>query len=552
MCDGPGTSRVVRLGLSDKTVPTPTAIASCNARSVWVMRKDSGQDIRRCWPWAAAMLPSKVWAYVKVTDGVNTHVSKREDTIFVNSSRDPIVISTTVSTAFLARSKNMSGRIRRLLGHLEEDIPVTTARLQNCYDELKFQENKAGLLLANELQNVLKSRGVEDIEITAPPHLSEQHFRVLFTADTLIFLAELHRQFDDEIDSMLLQRAERQAKLDAGHTPDFLPETRDIREGKWTISPLPDYALDRRIDIGDVSPHDTEFLLAALNSGATGVQTDFDDGHCPRWENVLQGHYNIYHAARGTLMTSDGIMMKRPLSKSAVIMHRPRAWNMMERHVQIGGREMLGALFDFGLHMFTNGALLLANRCGPFFYLSKIESHVEARLWDRIFAWTEAKLGLPLGAIKACVLIENILAAFEMHEILYELRLHCLGLNCGMWDYTASIISKFRHRPEFILPDRASHVSMDVPFLTHYRALVLATCHARGALATGGMAPLAGSYGRGGGVVEALMRSSRPGPELDAALAVMQDDALTPTELTQRAAVIVLIVIIIVVSLHDF
>ncbi|OQS01163.1 malate synthase [Achlya hypogyna] len=301
------------------------------------------------------------------------------------------------------------------------------------------------------------------------------------------FLATLADRFRDEVRQLHLVRQERQLQLDLCSTIDEARSLCVFRNGpypdgdNWTINPLPQILRDRRVDIGDTSPARTDELVSALNSGAQGVQVDMDDGHCPSWKNVIHGHWNLLHAVRGKL---PGIT-----ASPALLLPRPRAWNMDEENVLVNGHVMPGALFDFGVHMFHSGAHLTSTGRGPFFYLPKLESADEAALWTRIFAYTEATLGIPQHTIKAVVLIEHILAAFEMDAILFAMRHYSAGLNCGMWDYTASILSKFRAFPEASLPDRQAFVSMQTPFLSHYMHLLIATCKKRQAPATTGMAP---------------------------------------------------------------
>ncbi|EQC41808.1 hypothetical protein, variant [Saprolegnia diclina VS20] len=301
------------------------------------------------------------------------------------------------------------------------------------------------------------------------------------------FLAGLANAFRVDVRALHVARLQRQLELDLCSSLEEAHATCVFRNGPyvdgdaWTIDPLPEVLHDRGVDIGDTSPARTDELVAAINSGAQGVQVDMDDGHCPSWKNVIHGHWNLLHAARGTL---PGITHSSP----ALLLPRPRAWNMDEEHVLVHGHAVPGALFDFGLHMFHSAAHLIATGRGPFFYLPKLESAAEAALWARVFAYTEATLGLP-HSIKAIVLIEHILAAFEMDAILYELRHYSAGLNCGMWDYTASILSKFRSFPAASLPDRQAYVSMQTPFLAHYMRLLLATCARRRAPATTGMVP---------------------------------------------------------------
>ncbi|KDO32368.1 hypothetical protein SPRG_02845 [Saprolegnia parasitica CBS 223.65] len=303
----------------------------------------------------------------------------------------------------------------------------------------------------------------------------------------LAFLAGLANTFRDDVRALHITRLQRQLELDLCSSLDEAHASCVFRNGPypdgdaWTIDPLPEVLRDRRVDIGDTSPARTDELVAALNSGAQGVQVDMDDGHCPSWKNVIHGHWNLLHAARG--------MLQGVQSSPALLLPRPRAWNMDEEHVLVHGHAVPGALFDFGLHMFHSAAHLVATGRGPFFYLPKLESAAEAGLWARVFAYTEATLGVPLHSIKAVVLIEHILAAFEMDAILYALRHYSAGLNCGMWDYTASILSKFRSFREASLPDRQAHVSMQTPFLAHYMHVLLATCARRRAPATTGMVP---------------------------------------------------------------
>ncbi|KAK3100555.1 hypothetical protein FSP39_021704 [Pinctada imbricata] len=326
-------------------------------------------------------------------------------------------------------------------------------------------------------------RGVGSVEVRGPPVNYEEQYRTLLTADAVIFVADLVNEFNAQVDEMLRQRAFRKLELDRSNSlPDFSPSTNHIRQGRWQVKPVPRRLQCRHVDLGDVSPSNTNHFLAALKSSAQGIQTDFDDGHCPTWKNQLLGLYNVYNAVHNKI---HGVPT---VDKAPVLMLRPRAWNMVEHNMLVNGKEVPGPLFDFGLLMYHNARILLDNESGPYFYLSKLEGYREAALWDRVFTWTERKLGLPHGCVKACVLIENVLATFEMEEILYELRDHSLGLNCGIWDYSASFINKFGHRKEFVLPDRNKYVSMDRHFLESYMDLVVRVCHKHGAHATGGMA----------------------------------------------------------------
>ncbi|XP_059496339.1 malate synthase-like isoform X2 [Stegostoma tigrinum] len=286
--------------------------------------------------------------------------------------------------------------------------------------------------------------------------------------------------------TILRLRISTKLELDCrGGLPEFLPLTSYIRKDEsWRVEPVPRRLQNRHIDLGDVSPANTEHFIKALCSSAQGIQTDFDDGHCPTYFNQIQGLFNVYKAVHNQIPDVP------PISKAPILMLRPRAWNMVEHNLLVNGKEVPGPLFDFGLLMYHNGQILFENECGPFFYLSKVESHLEAKLWNNIFVWVQKKLGLPVGSIKATVLIESILATFEMEEILYELRAHSAGLNCGIWDYSASFVNKFGCRREFLLPDRSKYVNMEKHFLKHYMDLLVKTCHKRGALATGGMAAL--------------------------------------------------------------
>uniref|UniRef100_A0A669E0M2 malate synthase n=1 Tax=Oreochromis niloticus TaxID=8128 RepID=A0A669E0M2_ORENI len=314
----------------------------------------------------------------------------------------------------------------------------------------------------------------------------EKEYATLFTTDSLHFLHELISTFDEEVDEILQLRVSKKAQLDlTGDLPSFLESTTHIRrDPDWKVLPVPSRLQKRHVDIGDLAPCDTERFIKALLSPAQGIQVDFDDGNCPTYYNQIKGIYNVFKAVHNLFPNVPHI------SQAPVLMLRPRAWNMVEHNMMVEGKEAPGPLFDFGLLMFHCGKALFEQKSGPFFYLSKVEGYMEARLWNKIFVWTQQKLGLPLGSIKATVLIENVLAAFEMEEILYELQEHSAGLNCGIWDYSASFVNKFGHRPAFLLPDRHKYVNMEKHFLRSYMDLLVKTCHRRGALATGGMAAL--------------------------------------------------------------
>jgi malate synthase len=316
-------------------------------------------------------------------------------------------------------------------------------------------------------------------------------FEAILTRPALELVARLHRDFDARRQQLLAYRHERASKLEAGERPDFLPETADIRARDWKIAPVPKALECRRVEI--TGPVDAKMVINAFNSGADSYMTDFEDSNSPLWTNQIQGQINIFQAIRRTLAfeqrTPAGSKAYKLDDKIATLQVRPRGWHLDEKHVTVDGRRVHGGLFDFGLFMFHNAKELLARGAGPYFYLPKIESHLEARLWNEVFVTTENELGLPQGTIKATVLIETILAAFEMDEILWELREHSAGLNAGRWDYIFSCIKKFKNDKSFCLADRAK-VTMTAPFMRAYALLLLQTCHRRGAPAIGGMSAL--------------------------------------------------------------
>jgi len=321
------------------------------------------------------------------------------------------------------------------------------------------------------------------IEITRSFHGYES----ILSLEACSFLMDLHTHFGGRTSELLQARAERQARLDRGELPDFLAETRAIRESDWRIADIPADLLDRRVEItGPAS--DRKMVINALNSGAKAYMADFEDAHSPTWEGTLAGQANLRDAVRRTIeyVAPEGKRYSL-VSHPATLMTRPRGWHLVEKHFRVGGRPIPAGLFDFGLYFFHNARYLLEHGTGPYFYLPKLESHLEARLWNDVFNFSEDALGIPRGSIKATVLIETILAAFEMHEILHELREHGVGLNCGRWDYIFSFIKKFRNLPDFVLPDRGQ-VTMTTHFLRSYSRLVIQTCHKRGAHAMGGMA----------------------------------------------------------------
>ncbi|MDQ2817273.1 MAG: malate synthase A [Candidatus Eremiobacteraeota bacterium] len=308
----------------------------------------------------------------------------------------------------------------------------------------------------------------------------------VLNGQALEFVAGLARRFEAARQVLLAQRRLRQAALEQGTLPDFLLETAAIRNGDWTIRALPPILQDRRVEI--TGPPDRKMMINALNSGARVFMADFEDANSPTWHNIVTGHVNLTDAIEGTIeFSGPGGKTYRLNAEPATLMVRPRGWHMIDKHVLVDGLPVSGSLLDFGLYFFNNARRLINSGAGAFFYLPKLENHLEARLWNDVFVHAQAALGLPTGTIKATVLIETILAAFEMDEILYELKDHSAGLNAGRWDYIFSIIKKFRTRPDFVLPDRAQ-VAMTVPFMRAYTDLLVKTSHRRGAPAIGGMA----------------------------------------------------------------
>jgi malate synthase len=322
----------------------------------------------------------------------------------------------------------------------------------------------------------------EGVELHAPV-LPE--WQAVLTPDALNFIATLQRAFNPRREELLAKRQERKGRLDAGELPDFLPETRQIRESDWTVAPIPRDLTDRRVEI--TGPVDRKMIINALNSGAKVFMADFEDANSPTWQNNIEGHINLRDAINRTIefTNPDGKSYKLN-DRTATLFVRPRGWHLPEKHVLVDGTPMSGSLFDFGLYFFHNAHNLINRGTSPYFYLPKMESHREARLWNDVFVLAQRELGIPQGTIKATVLIETLLAAFEMDEILYELREHSAGLNCGRWDYIFSAIKKRRNDPNFILPDRAQ-VTMTVPFMRNYTLLCIQTCHKRNAHAMGGM-----------------------------------------------------------------
>jgi malate synthase len=321
------------------------------------------------------------------------------------------------------------------------------------------------------------------IEILAP--ISPAHAEIL-TPAAVQFLATLHRAFDARRRERLAARVARQAALDAGAWPDFLAETKSVRDGDWKVAPVPADLQDRRVEI--TGPTDRKMVINALNSGANMFMADFEDSSTPTWSNQLDGQINVRDALDRTITyTSPEGKHYQLGERPATLLVRPRGWHLEEKHVRIDGQFMSGSLFDFGLYFFHNVKKRVAQGVGVYFYLPKMESHLEARLWNDVFVLAQDTLGVPRGTVKATVLIETILATFEMDEILYELREHSAGLNCGRWDYIFSCIKKLKSKPDFILADRGL-VTMTSPFMRAYSLLLIRTCHRRGAFAMGGMA----------------------------------------------------------------
>jgi len=310
-------------------------------------------------------------------------------------------------------------------------------------------------------------------------------YQAILTLEALAFVAELNDRFSSRRTELLKKRAKRQASLDTGEWPHFLPETKTIREAEWKVAPIPADLQDRRVEI--TGPVDRKMMINALNSGAKVFLADMEDSLAPTWEAVMEGQVNLRDWAQDTLtyISPEG-KDYRVGANAAVLIMRPRGWHLDEKHILMNGAPVVGALADFGLFLFHNAKTLVAKGTGPYFYLPKLENHEEARLWADIFSFSEERLRLAKGTIKATVLIETILAAFEMDEILFALKDYCVGLNCGRWDYIFSFIKKFSTRGDFVLPDRAA-VTMTTHFLRSYSLLLIQTCHRRGAFAMGGM-----------------------------------------------------------------
>ncbi len=322
--------------------------------------------------------------------------------------------------------------------------------------------------------------GVEIRAAVTPPYTA------VLTPQALAFVAKLARKFEERRRDLMAARVARQIEFDAGQLPDFLPETAAIRAADWKVAAAPRDLQDRRVEI--TGPTDRKMVINALNSGANVFMADFEDSNTPTWENMIEGQINLRDAIRRTIAFTSPEGKRYELDDAtATLLVRPRGWHLLEEHVTVDGAPVAAAIFDFGLYFFHNAKALLASGSGPYFYLPKMESHLEARLWNEIFVAAQREIGLPQGTIKATVLIETVLAAFEMDEILHELREHCVGLNIGRWDYIFSCIKKFRSKSDFCLADRAQ-VTMTAPFMRAYALLLVKTCHRRDAFAMGGMA----------------------------------------------------------------
>jgi malate synthase len=324
---------------------------------------------------------------------------------------------------------------------------------------------------------------IEGLTIVGPMNA---RFAEILTPPACAFLAGLARTFEARRKELLQRREARQLEIDAGKLPDFLPETASIRGGNWRVPPPPADLVDRRTEI--TGPVDRKMAINALNAGAQCWMADFEDANAPTWDNSIEGQLNLCDAVRRTIVYASPEGKKYTLQeKTATILQRPRGWHLVEKHVLFEGQPISASLFDFGLYFFHNAKELLSRGSGPYFYLPKLEGYLEARLWNDVFLHSQQALGIPRGSVRATVLIETILGAFDAEEILYELREHASGLNCGRWDYIFSVVKKFRNRPEYLFPDR-SLVTMTAPFMRSYVLHVINVCHRHGAYAMGGMA----------------------------------------------------------------
>ena len=324
---------------------------------------------------------------------------------------------------------------------------------------------------------------VAGVEVRGP---LEERYEEILTVPALELLATLHRELEQRRRELLQARQARQAELDAGGTLDFLAATREIREGDWRVAAPPPALSDRRVEI--TGPTDRKMVINALNSGASGFMADFEDSNSPTWQNMIGGQVNLADAIRRTIeFESDEGKQYRLEDETATLLVRPRGWHLLEKHIIVDGHPVAGGLADFALYFHRNAGELLERGAGPYFYLPKMESHLEARMWKDAFSLAEDALGVERGTARATVLIETLPAAFEMDEILYELRDHSAGLNAGRWDYIFSAIKRFRERADFVTPDRSA-VTMTVPFMRAYTELLVRTCHRRGAHAMGACA----------------------------------------------------------------
>ncbi|QEC45837.1 malate synthase A [Pseudobacter ginsenosidimutans] len=322
------------------------------------------------------------------------------------------------------------------------------------------------------------------LRITGPLHPGYEH---VLNDEALRFLVALQRSFNHRRKVLLLEREQNQQRIDQGWKPGFLAETKSIREGKWTVDPVPDDLQDRRVEI--TGPVDRKMIINALNSGAKVFMADFEDSNAPNWRNIIEGQINLTDAIDGSIrfVAPDNGKEYALNEHTATLMVRPRGWHLEEKHILIDGEPASASLVDFGLFFIRNARKLISKGSGPYFYLPKLEHYKEARLWNDVFVFAQDYCGIPQGTIKATVLVETILASFQLHEILHELRHHSAGMNCGRWDYIFSFIKKFRNIQGYVFPDR-SQVTMTVPFMRAYTQLVIKTCHERGAHAIGGMA----------------------------------------------------------------
>ena len=322
------------------------------------------------------------------------------------------------------------------------------------------------------------------VQITAP---IQPQYEAILSHDALALVAKLHRAFEARRQELLKARVERQARIDAGELPDFLPETKHIREGDWKISPLPKALERRRTEI--TGPVEAKMIINAFNSGADSYMSDFEDSNSPNWDNQIQGQVNLFKAIRRELtLKVEGGKEYKLNDQIATLQIRPRGWHLDEKHVLVDGQRVAGGIVDFGLVFFHNAKEQVARGAGPFFYLPKMESHLEARLWNDIFVMAQDHIGMEQGTIKATVLVETILATFEMDEILYELRNHSSGLNAGRWDYIFSCIKKFKKNKDFCLAQRSA-ITMEVPFMRSYALALVQACHKRGAPAMAACRP---------------------------------------------------------------